>query len=427
MGYGRLIYNILSYTAMPFAMGRLFLKGTKNPDYLKRIGERLGKAPLPPLSSSIWLHAVSVGEVQAALPLIREIKERYPHLPLVITTTTPTGSAQLRQNIRDIYHSYIPYDVPWFINRFLRHINPGIILIMETEIWPNLLFISGEKRIPIFIINARISPSSLKNYRKIKGFMQEVLQNCTGILVQSPAQREHFLILGCEPSRVAVTGNIKFDIHPPEDKIHQGLELKREIFQDHMVWIGASTHRGEEEKLLLIHRDVIKKFPHTRLLLVPRHPERFSEVYELCRSMGFKVHRRSNSLIPSIPFDIYLGDSMGELFMYYAMSDIAFVGGSLVRVGGHNLLEPGSLSLPIITGPYLYNFMEISKQYQERGALLVGRDEKEVKGHLLHLLESPQRRKGMGLNSKKIIEENKGALEKIISHISPFISKRCLR
>ncbi len=415
-------YNILSYMAIPFAMGRIALKGIKNPDYLKRIPERFGINSLPPMKSSIWLHAVSVGEVEASIPILNRLRLLYPSLPIVVTTTTPTGSALIRKkNIKNLLHCYIPYDISLAISRFISKINPSLVLIMETEIWPNLFEIVGQKNIPLFIINARLSPSSVKNYKRIKGIMSKVLSNCTYVLTQNKLEEKHFLEIGTPPHKIMTTGNIKFDISPPREKIEKGRQIKNSILKENVVWIGASTHPREEEILLTIHRKLLKDHPNLKLILVPRHPERFSSVATLVKKMGFKLHKRSVCLEPEEEFDIYLGDSMGELFLYYGMSDIAFVGGSLINIGGHNILEPASVGLPILTGPHLFNFKEISSDYHRKNALLIVKDATQLEAELSVLLKAPEKRTTMGKKAKKLFEQNKGALEKIIKRISPYL------
>ncbi len=416
------IYSMLSYVAIPFALGRVVIKGIKNPDYLKRIPERLGINPLPLLESSIWLHAVSVGEVQAAMPILKQLQLLYPSLPLVVTTTTPTGSALLQKSIKNIFHCYLPYDISPAISGFIKKINPCAVLIMETEIWPNLFEKVGQKNIPLFIINARLSPSSVKNYKKIKGIISKVLSNCTYILAQNSKERDHFLEIGTPEEKVITTGNIKFDMSPPVDKIKEGKKIKNAFLSDNIIWIGASTHEGEEEALLNIYKKLLKEYPRLKLVLVPRHPERFSTVASLVKKRGFILHRRSDALIPKGDFEVYLGDSMGELFLYYAMSDMAFVGGSLTPVGGHNILEPASLGLPIITGPHLHNFKEITSDYQKEGALLIAKDKPHLESHIRTLLESPAKGALMGKKAKDIFEKNKGATDKIIRIISSNLS-----
>jgi len=416
-------YRMLSYGALPFALLRVLYKGIKLPEYRNRISERLGNVSFDKLSDAIWIHAVSVGEAQAAIPLLMALKKRFSHLPCVVTTTTPTGSELIKKNLKQgMYHSYLPYDIPFAVKKFIKHIQPKCLIVMETEIWPNLFSELCKKNIPIVIVNGRLSPSSFRGYLKIKGFISKVLSKCTKILVQNENYAKKFIQLGAERQKVIITGNIKFDIPIPEDKVEAGKKIKKEIFKRKKVWIGASTHEGEEKDLLKIHLSLLKKYEDLKLILVPRHPERFLEVYNLCKSFGFKVHKRSTSLYPkSEDFNIYLGDSMGEMMMYYAMSDVAFVGGSLVEVGGHNLLEPASLALPIVTGPNIFNFEEIAELLKKRNGLLIGKDLKEVEEYIAELLFNEEYRVSIGRAAKEVANKNQGALEKTLSILMPIL------
>ncbi len=296
-----------------------------------------------------------------------KLRESFPDVPIVITTTTPTGSNIAKKNLKsNMYHSYLPYDVDKFINRFIFHINPICFVVMETEIWPNLFEKLYRYNVPIVIANGRISPSSYKNYLKIKGIISKVLSKCSYILVQNNVYADRYVDIGAPNEKVKISGNIKFDIPIPEDKVVQGREIKERYFAEYKFLIGASTH-GEEERILLdIYLNLLKKIKQLKLILVPRHPERFNFVYDLCISYGLSVHKRSQALVPSKEFDVLLGDSMGEMMMYYAMSDVAFVGGSMEKVGGHNVLEPASIGVPVIVGPHYFNFQEVIDVFRKK-------------------------------------------------------------
>ncbi len=418
-------YNLLAYGTLPFAVGRIIYKSFKLPSYRERIYERFGVVKFPQLKRSIWLHAVSVGEVQAALPICFKLREKFPEIPIVITTTTPTGSNIVQKNLRpNMYHSYLPYDVNKFVTKFIDHVNPVCFIVMETEIWPNLFCNLYKNNVPIVIANGRISPSSYKNYLKIKFFMSKILNKCSYILVQNEEYAKRFIDIGAPEKKVRVFGNIKFDIPVPEDKIQSGKELKEKYFGKYKILIGASTHGEEEKTLLDIYSNLIKKNDKLKLILVPRHPERFNLVYDLCKSYGFNVHRRSYSLVPEGNFDVYLGDSMGEMMMYYAMSDVAFVGGSLEKIGGHNVLEPASIGVPVVIGPNYFNFQEIIDVFKKNNAIVVAKDKFELEKEILNLLENKDKRTNIRNNAKKVLDKNKGALSKTLDVVSSILDKR---
>ncbi len=419
------LYRILTYGALPFALIRILYKGKGLPGYRQRIQERFGIPGFPNISNSIWIHAVSVGESNAAIPLVKRIKDLFPQIPIVVTTTTPTGSDNIIKTLKDkVFHSYFPYDAPLIVKKFISHVKPICFIVLETEIWPNLFNELHKRDVPIFLVNARLSPSSFKGYLKVKRFISRTLSTCTNILTQNQEYADKYIELGAPRQRVIATGNIKFDIPVPEDMVKRGEEIKKEVFKGIPVWIGASTHEGEERELLKIHLNLLKKYRDLKFILVPRHPDRFSPVFELCRSFGLSVYRRSSGLAPPSPdFQVYLGDSMGEMMIYYAMSDIAFVGGSLVKRGGHNLLEPAILGLPILTGPYLFNFQDIADILRNSKGILVGKDPADIEKKLIHLLDNKGTRIEIGLRAKKITLENKGALDKTLDIIVPAIQK----
>ncbi len=267
------LYNFFSYSAVPFALLRVLYKSFKLPPYRERILERLGVVPFHPLNRSIWIHGVSVGETNVALLLVKDLKKKFPNLPVVITTTTPTGSDIVKKNLKDnMYHSYLPYDCPLFVKRFINHVVPMCFIVIETEIWPAIFLELHKRNIPIIIANGRISPSSFKNYLKIKGFISKVLDKCTLILTQNEEYRQRFLRLGARREKVFSTGNIKFDMSMPIEKIEQGRKIKSTYLQNHKVLIGASTHEGEEKLLLDVYFQLLEHIKDLKLILVPRHP-----------------------------------------------------------------------------------------------------------------------------------------------------------
>lgn len=419
----RLIYTFFYCLFLPFILLRLFFKGKKFPSYRKRWKERFGYLPIPRLSSCVWIHAVSLGETIAAIPLIKSIKKHYPQLKLVVTTTTATGSQRLLQVFKEheIFHVYVPYDFPYAIKKFLQHVNPLLVIIMETELWPNILYYCKKRHAPILIANARLSLNSFNGYKKLGGFLRKMLSSVDLIAAQSELDAKRYLDLGADPNKVSVVGNIKFDISLADDLITESLKLRVRWGRDRSIWIAASTHEGEEDFILKALKEVRKKVPNILLILVPRHPERFQKVIELCKQRGFEV-ASYKAQAPCLPTtDIVVGDTIGELLLFYAASDVAFVGGSLVNVGGHNLLEPAVLALPIITGHYLSNFQEISKLLNESHALVYVNNAEELTAAVVEMFSNKELKNERGKAGFKVIDRNKGALNKLMQWVGSHL------
>ena len=354
----RLLYTVLLYLLTPLALLRLAVRGLRLRDYWRRWGERFGLVVPVAEPTEVWVHAVSVGESLAAMPMIRELVDQYGPGRVWVTTTTPTGSARVRESLGDaVRHSYFPYDLPGSVRRAMRRIAPRRIVIMETELWPNLFRAARNRDVPLLVANARLSPRSFRGYSRVRGFAAETLQNCALIAAQSEHDAMRFKSLGAP--RVEVMGNIKFDLTIPADQVEAGAELRERFGAARPVWIAASTHEGEEVAALDAHRELRKHFPDAVLILVPRHPERFDGVADQVREAGLSVARRSQQE-PAADAAVYLADTMGELLMLFGACDVAFVGGSLVPVGGHNLLEPAAWEKPVLTGPHLHNFTAIA-------------------------------------------------------------------
>jgi 3-deoxy-D-manno-octulosonic-acid transferase len=362
------LYNLLTYLLLiPYAFYWLF-KGIGNRSYLDRLGQRFGFG-FPKVDKSIWIHAVSVGEVQAAVPLIRALIKRLPGQNIVVTTVTPTGAARVAANFGDsVTHCYIPFEFPHAIRSFFAAIDPRAAMIMETEIWPNLYRGCGLRQVPLILVSARISPTSIPGYRRLLPLIRETLSHGIIIAAQSQADADRFLELGASPARTRVTGNIKFDVEQEPNIADQGRQMRSTLFGNRPVWIAASTHDGEEQQVLEAHRSLLEKHPALLLVLVPRHPERFGGVRELIERWGFGVVSRTEQRPCDASTDVFLVDTMGEVPLFFAASDVAFVGGSLVPIGGHNLLEPAAQGLPIIIGPHVFNAQEIAESFISLGA-----------------------------------------------------------
>ncbi|MGH8456219.1 MAG: lipid IV(A) 3-deoxy-D-manno-octulosonic acid transferase [Stenotrophobium sp.] len=419
----RLLYTFLLYMLVPFVLLRLLWRGLELRDYWHRWNERFGFVPRPPQEVAVWVHAVSVGESLAALPLIRALIERHGAGRVLVTTMTPTGSARVRAALGEqVLHTYVPYDLPDAVARYIGRMRPRQVVVMETELWPNLFRALAARRIPLTVANARLSPRSFKGYSRLRASIAGVLADCAHIAAQSEADAERFRALGADPARVGVMGNIKFDMAIPETQVAQGRALRgtgdgRRETGD--VWIAASTHEGEEEAALAAHAEILKSLPNTRLILVPRHPQRFDAVARLIEKSGLGYTRRSSlaSPVSRFPSSVLLGDSMGEMFMYFAAADVAFVGGSLVTVGGHNVLEPAALGLPVLFGPHMHNFVAARELLLDARAALEVADGAALAGTVLGLLRDTARARDMGAAGQRAVAANRGALQRLLDLI----------
>ena len=397
------------------------------PAYWRRWTERFGYIPRVIHKRTIWLHAVSVGEVQAALPLIQSLRKRYPEMPMVVTTMTPTGSARVMDSLgENVIHVYVPYDLPGAVRRFLGRTNPCLAIIMETELWPNLFYYCHHQGIPVMVANARLSERSAKKYHRFYHLTRQTLQRVSAFAVQADEDASRFIELGADASSVHVTGNIKFDIGLPAGLHEQAQALRREWGQDRPIWIAASTHEGEEELVLEAFARVRKDAPNALLILVPRHPERFAKVAALCikqgNSQGYKVVMRSEHRPCDSSTAIVIGDTMGELTLFYGASDVAFVGGSLVATGGHNVLEPAAMRLPVVFGPHMFNFNEISRLLLEAGAAVTINDTQQLAHTVTAFLMNASQRLEAGDKAYQVIEKNRGALDKMLNIIDGYLA-----
>ena len=418
----RILYNLLTYLLFLPYVGYWLIRGIANRAYLQRIGERLGIG-YPRLERCIWIHAVSVGEVVAAVPLIRALGKRYPDRQLLVTTVTPTGAARVAALFGDeVHHTYIPFEAPHVVNRFFSATNPEIALVLETEIWPNLYRGCGVRGIPLVLVSARISPKSVRSYRRLLPLFRDTLSHGIVIAAQSEADAKRFLSLGAAPERTRVTGNIKFDVELPADLPMRGRELRAEQFGERPVWIAASTHEGEEEIVLAAQRKLLKTHPEALLVLVPRHPQRFAAVREMIVKQGMGVVSRTDGDPCSAATKVFLGDTMGELTLFYAASDVAFVAGSLVPIGGHNLLEPAALGLPLLSGPHVFNAQEIADMFVARNACKLVHDSAELAAAVDELLSDPETASSLGEAGHEILERNRGSLDRLMGMIEPLLT-----
>ncbi|OOZ38453.1 3-deoxy-D-manno-octulosonic acid transferase [Solemya pervernicosa gill symbiont] len=421
----RNLYSALLYLLTPLVLLKLLWRSLKAPDYRLRWGERFGHFPPPQQRGGIWIHAVSVGEMQAAAPMIRTLLERHPELPMIVTTTTPTGSRRVREMFgTDVFHVYAPYDLPAAVKRFLLTTRPRLAVIMETEIWPNLFHYCERYNIPTIIANARLSERSAKGYSTFEKLTKETLGKVTLLAAQGKRDASRFATLGMPIRSTQVTGSIKFDIKLPASLQEQAEVMRRNLGTDRPVWIAASTHEREDEMVLDAFAKMRKVQPNLLLVLVPRHPERFSRAAELASQTGYRVCLRSEHRACPHETDVFIGDTMGELPLFYAASDVAFVGGSLIPHGGHNPLEAAALGVPVVTGPHVFNFEEISQLLLTRGASRQVKNGDELVAVVLDWLEDANQREAVGAIGKTVIDENRGALQKLIQLIEEQLERR---
>ena len=414
----RPLYSLLMTLSYPCLIAYTLKRSLQEPLYRKNLRQRSGYAPI--LDDCIWLHCVSLGETIACRPLIIALQHRFPSTPLLITNTTATGSAKAQELLRPIDHTcYLPYDTHWAVSRFIRRVKPRIGIIMETEIWPNLIHHANRLGVPLLLNNARLSDRSTRGYQRIRGLMTPVLQKINTITAQTARDAHNFVSLGFPEQHCQVTGTIKFDLALPVDLDEQTSELKQRFGGD-FIWIGASTHEGEEAILLQAHKKVLEHNPKARLLLVPRHPNRFDAVYRLCQSMGMNTSRHTENNTKGDD-SVILGDVVGKMMAFYAVADVAFVGGSLAPVGGHNVIEPAALAKPIVCGPHMKNFKEISETLIECNALSTVTDSEELAQAIILFNKNPGMCQEQGQRAKAVADSNKGAclrqLEAVVSLI----------
>ncbi len=417
----RQLYTLILVLTCPLLLLKLYKKKAGKPAFGSRWKEHWGNTPKVNGHNPIWIHAVSVGETIAATPIIKAIKERNPHQAIVITTTTSTGAEQAEKLAEWAEHRYMPIDFSWCIKRFLKAVKPKQLLIMETELWPNTLHTVANAGIPVTVLNARLSEKSCRRYAKIRSVFNMLSQPLSQILCQYPSDAERFIRLGLNEERVHVTGSVKFDIEVSSQHKSQGKALKEAIGIERPVWIAASTHSGEDEIILDAHKQLLAEFPDALLIVVPRHPERFETVKLLSESLSFQTLSRTSQQDITTNIQVYIADTMGEMLTLLSSADICFMGGSLLgdKVGGHNLLEPAALKLPILNGPSYYNFLEITKKLLAQRAVILCESGDDIAKNLITLFQDSQARQTMGQSAFEIVEQNRGALKKTLQFLEP--------
>ncbi|MBS9925493.1 lipid IV(A) 3-deoxy-D-manno-octulosonic acid transferase [Vibrio alginolyticus] len=411
----RIVYTLLLALASPLLLFGLYKSKPNKPKFGSRWKEHFGITPkLKSNDKPIWIHAVSVGESIAATPLIKALKEQNPEQSILVTTTTSTGAEQVAKLGDLVKHRYMPIDFGFAIKGFLKAVQPKQMLIIETELWPNTLHHVHKAGIPITVVNARLSEKSCQNYAKIQRLFNQLHPCLTQVLCQTDSDAERFERLGVEKKKLSVTGSIKFDIQISEQVKQQGQQLRAQLGNDRPIWIAASTHKGEDEQVLDAHRQVLKSHPNALLILVPRHPERFDDVFTLCQQQGFNTVRRTSTHAVEINTQVYLGDTMGEMLTLIGAADICFMGGSLIgdKVGGHNVLEPAALGVPIINGPSFFNFKEIVHEMKQNNLIKIVKNEDELARAIVALIKDVAAHERITSELAHFMLANSGSLQR---------------
>ena len=419
----RWLYTLLLYLIMPLVLLHLLWRGLGDRAYLKRWSERFGVFNPPKHTGGIVVHAASVGEVNVAGALVKSLARRFPDHPVYLTTFTPTGSERVRGLFRDeVFHVYAPLDLPGAVKRFYERVQPRLLIIMETEIWPNFYFGASSRNIPILIANARISEHSFGAYRRLRKLTAATLNQVSCIAAKSQVDADRFLKIGADRQRIEVTGNLKFDVTLPPSLLEQGETIRMAWGANRLVLLAGSTHEGDEQPVLNAFSRLLKKFPQALLVMVPRHPERFARVAQAARAAGLEVSLRSEGISCPPSTQCFVIDAMGELLQFDAASDVACVGGSLDRIGGHNVLEPAALARPVLVGPHTFNFEDITDQLVTADAAIRVSNSAELEEATARLFSRPERRDQMGQAGLKLVRSGQGALERTLKLVDELIT-----
>jgi 3-deoxy-D-manno-octulosonic-acid transferase len=418
----RHLYNLLLILVALSQPFYLWWRGYANPDYRKRWGERFGYgSKLKPAKHRIWIHAVSVGEFEAARPLIAALQQQQPNAKFLITTTTPTGAARVAE--AGFVHRYLPYDLPGAVGCFLDRIQPTMAIVMETELWPNLFAACRTRSIPLYLVNVRLSEKSASGYQRwASSLARFALLQTTRIAAQHDDDARRLIVLGAPAEKVRVTGSLKFEVSVPEEAKAKGAALHA-AWGERPVWIAASTRsdgkQDEELMALEAHRQIRKQFPNALLILAPRHPERFAQVADLIQLKGFSLVRYSSGEAVTATTDVFLLDTLGQLATYYAAADVAFVGGSLLNLGLHNPIEPAALAKPVLFGPHRFNFKVISAEMIEAGAAQEVLSADQLAQAVLRLFDNADERKQIGEAGQQLVAKSRGATQRVLELLKP--------
>lgn len=422
---GARAYTLLVALLLPLALLRLGMKGLRNRAYWQRIGERFGRLPAHIGPADVWVHAVSVGEVAAAAVVVEALRRRRPALRVLVTTGTPTGSAAVRERFgASVAHCYCPYDHPALLAPFLRRVRPRLAVLMETELWPNLIRCCRRHQVAVALVNGRLSAASARAYARLPRLSANMLGALNWLGVQSRADARRLVCLGADRTRVERTGSVKFDTMRSDAPPPVPVVLRQGAPADRAVWMAASTHEGEDALLLTVVQRLRARYPDALLVLAPRHPERCNRVGEQVRRAGLSLLRHSQCLRDGAQAArlataaVYLVDTLGALPGLFVQSDLAFVGGSLVPVGGHNVLEPAALGVPVLTGPHVHNFADICRRLGEAGGLLQVENAEALSRALLDLYAEPARRRALGAAARRFVQANRGAAEQVAERLT---------
>lgn len=416
----RHIYTFFLYLLTPFILLRLYWKGRRLPAYRQRIGERFALNNQTAQSADIWIHAVSLGEVVAATPLIEALLAK--QWRVLVTTMTPTGSQQVIKRFGSrVGHQYVPYDLPWALRRFFKKTNPRLGIIMETELWPNIIHQAKRIKMPLLLVNARLSDGAFTSYKKVGFLFKPLLNQFTAIFTQSEEDAQRFITLGASAKLVQVLGNMKFDLQIQISANKESLSFKQQWGNERTVVIAASTHDDEEKQLLSQLKKLQDAIPHVVLLFAPRHPERFQDVYQMSRTQGFRTGLRSQSASIGIDTEVVILDSLGELLNFYQVSDYAFVGGSLVPIGGHNVLEPIAVQVPVFCGPYMNNSKAICRDLCTAGAMVMVENVAEIINAIIKMHLSKDARQQCIVNASEVLAANRGTMARYMKEIEAIL------
>ena len=408
----RFWYSVILYLAFPLLIIYLAIRAIKSPDYRNRWSERFGLKPLH--NTDVLIHTASMGETIAALPLIRKILESKPDIKVTVTTTSPTGSAEVVKALgNQVQHSYLPVDIAWCVQRFLKQLQPATIIILETELWPNLLHFANKSNINVLLANARLSEKSALNYQKWPKLTADIMSSIDCIAVQTQAEQDRFISLGLPAENIQVTGSLKFDVSIKNELIAMGQGLRKAWSKDNApVWIAASVHPGEFEAILNAHQQLLETHPNALLIMVPRHPEKFEQAATAIKQHHLVMSRRSLDQAVTADTQVLLGDTMGELVMFCTAADQAFIGGSLIDHGGQNPLEAAAVGLGLVMGDSRYNFTDICLLLSQSGAMTTCNDASSLATALAEAFDEPERLQRRQQQAKAIVAANKGAVDK---------------
>lgn len=417
----RFLYSTILYLLSPLLIVYLAFRAIKSPDYRGRWGERFGLTRLK--STDLLIHSVSMGETLAAIPLIRLIMQSHPELSITVTTTSPTGSAEVRKAFGDsVQHCYLPFDLPWCVRRFLRQVSPKWCVIMETELWPNLIAVAAKRGVRLMLANARLSTKSAAQYAKHPTLNRPMLQRLDVIAVQTQVEAQRFIELGVSPDRVTVCGSLKFDLSITPERLANAKQLRQAWGRETSpIWVAGSVHPGEFDAMLTAHRQLLAQWPDALMIIAPRHPEQFSAVAEVVASQGFESVRRSGNFPVTATTQVLVGDTMGELLTFYGAADQAFVGGTLIANGGHNPLEPVAMGVPVMVGPNHWDFAQITQMLADAGGLRIVASADELAANLIAYFAKPELRQQAANAGLAVVEANRGALQRQFALVQSLI------